>query len=77
VQGQQFNPVMQQRQPILNGVAEDVNADKAKPLIQTALVNNVRKVQRPIPMPQNQPPTQAQMMAMKQQQQVLPCSLQY
>jgi hypothetical protein len=69
----QFNPAMQQRAQMMNGIADDVNVDKSKTLMHTAIVNNGRKVTRPgqqsMPMQQNQPTTQAQMMALKQQQQ--------
>jgi hypothetical protein len=68
-----LNPAMQQRPQMMNGVADDVNVDKSKTLMHTAIVNNGRKVtrpgQQPMPMQQNQPTTQAQMMAMKQHQQ--------
>jgi hypothetical protein len=69
----QFNPAMQQRAQMMNGIADDVNVDKSKTLMHTAIVNNGRKVtrpgQQPMPMQQNQPATPAQMMALKQQQQ--------
>lgn len=70
LQGQQFNPAIQQRVQ-MNGVADDVNMDKSMTLMQAAIVNN-RKVQRPgqpMPMQQNQVPNPAHMMALKQQQQ--------
>lgn len=67
------NPAMQQRAQLMNGIAEDVNVDKSKTLMHTAIVNNGRKVnrpgQQPMPMQQSQPTSQAQMMALKQQQQ--------
>jgi hypothetical protein len=70
LQGQQFNPAIQQRVQ-MNGVADDVNMDKSLTLMQAAIVNN-RKVQRPgqpMSMQQNQVPNPAHMMALKQQQQ--------
>ena len=67
------NPAMLQRAQLMNGIAEDVNVDKSKTLMHTAIVNNGRKVnrpgQQPMPMQQSQPTSQAQMMALKQQQQ--------
>lgn len=70
IQGQ-YNPPIQQRSQMINGVGEDM--DK-KPLIQTAIANNGRKISRPgqqqMPI-QNQAPNQApqvQAMALKQQQ---------
>jgi hypothetical protein len=61
-----------QRAQMLNGVAEDVNMDKSKNLMHTAIVNNGRKVSRPgqppIPMQQTPQINQAQLMALKQQQ---------
>jgi hypothetical protein len=67
------NLAMQQRAQLMNGIAEDVNVDKSKTLMHTAIVNNGRKVnrpgQQPMPMQQSQPTSQAQMMALKQQQQ--------
>jgi hypothetical protein len=59
----------------MNGVQEDVNADKSKTLMHTAIYNNGRKVSRggppnPLPMQAGQPQTPAQAaMALKQQQQ--------
>jgi hypothetical protein len=55
---------------MMNGVAEDANAEKAKQnLMHTAVINNGRKVTKPgqtgpMPMQQGQ---QAQMMALRQQ----------
>jgi hypothetical protein len=56
---------------MMNGVGDDVNMEKGKTLMHTAMVNS-RKAQRPgqaMPMQPNQPPSQAQMMTLKQQQQ--------
>jgi hypothetical protein len=65
-----FNPTLQQRnQQLMNGVGDDVNMDK-KPLMQTAIVNNGRKVSRPgQPMGMPQQATAAQLAGLKQQQQ--------
>jgi len=71
IQGQ-YNPAIQQRSQMLNGVGEDM--DK-KTLIQTAIANNNgRKIARPGQQQmtiQNQVPNQAsqvQAMTLKQQQ---------
>ena len=59
---------------MMNGVAEDANAEKAKQnLMHTAVINNGRKVTKPGqtgPMPMQQGPSQGQQ-AQHQQQQVL------
>jgi hypothetical protein len=63
---------MQQRPQMTNGVADEVNVDKSKKLMQHAMVNSGRKATRqthPGPMQQGQTPNQAQMMALKQQSQ--------
>ena len=69
LQQRQLNQGLQRPQQIMNGVGDDVNP-AGKTLMHTAVLNNGRKVSRPMQEQQTQQATHAQMMALRNQQAV-------